>query len=425
MAIDLEQLVIPISVDTKALRKQLDAAEGKTRGSAGGMAKSMGKLKDSVKNVAAEMFSLRSSAAIAAGATGLLLLGRNAISTAAALANTADKLGVNIELLQELRFAGEQVNVSQQTVDLSLQRFVRRLGEARQGQGELLGVIKQYNIALVDSEGRTRSTEAVLGSLADTIAGAGDQNEKLRISFKAFDSEGAALVNVLQRGSTGLNAMRQRARDLGAVLGEDLVKDAQKADTEIKAFTASIKANLTKGLIEGFVGEFDKLGSIIKDPDFQKGVKAFGTNLASTIKFAADNKETLAVLAGIAVGAKTGSMFSAPGAILGGVVGGGITAQKTGGFEKLGVGLSHFISGITGLDDEIEELTKDFVKVEKAAAAAAGDADSSGAGAGGLAGVSEATKTLIKDLREEVSWLKLEARRAKGGRKIRRGRGFC
>ena len=141
----------------------------------------------------------------------------------------------------------------------------------------------------------------------------------------------------------------------------------------------------------------------------------------AAIKFAADNKETLAVLASIAVGAKTGSMFSAPGAILGGVVAGGITAQKTGGFEKLGVGLSHFISGITGLDDEIEELTKDFVKVEKAAAAAAGDADSSGAGGaggGGLAGVSEATKTLIKDLREEVSWLKLEARALKEGEKF-------
>ena len=54
-----------------------------------------------------------------------------------------------------------------------------------------------------------------------------DPAERVRLAFKLFDSEGVALVNLLRDGSDGLDEMRERARDLGIVLDESLVRDAE------------------------------------------------------------------------------------------------------------------------------------------------------------------------------------------------------
>ena len=61
---------------------------------------------------------------------GLAVLVDRSISTADAIGKTADKIGVGVEALQELRFAAKASGVEQQTLDMALQRFTRRAAEA-------------------------------------------------------------------------------------------------------------------------------------------------------------------------------------------------------------------------------------------------------------------------------------------------------
>jgi hypothetical protein len=53
---------------------------------------------------------------------GLAALVDRSISTADAIGKTADKIGVGVEALQELRFAAKASGVEQQTLDMALQR---------------------------------------------------------------------------------------------------------------------------------------------------------------------------------------------------------------------------------------------------------------------------------------------------------------
>jgi hypothetical protein len=56
-------------------------------------------------------------------------------SISAAVGKTADKIGVGVEALQELRFAAKASGgVEQQTLDMALQRFTRRAAEAAQAR---------------------------------------------------------------------------------------------------------------------------------------------------------------------------------------------------------------------------------------------------------------------------------------------------
>ena len=124
---------------------------------------------------------------------GLAALVDRSISAADAIGKTADKIGVGVEALQELRFAAKASGVEQQTLDMALQRFTRRAAEAAQGTGEAKDALAQMGIALRDQSGNLRSSEDLLADVADAFARIEDPAERLRLAFKLFDSEGVAL----------------------------------------------------------------------------------------------------------------------------------------------------------------------------------------------------------------------------------------
>jgi hypothetical protein len=181
---------------------------------------------------------------------GLVALVDRSISAANAIGKTADTIGVGAEALQELRFAAKASGVEQQTLDLALQRFTRRAAEAAQGTGEAKDALAQMGIALRDQSGNLRSSEDLLGDVADAFARIENPADRVRLAFKLFDSEGVALVNLLRGGSHALEEIRERARDLGIVLDEHLVRDAERARTELDTLSQVISANLTRAALE-------------------------------------------------------------------------------------------------------------------------------------------------------------------------------
>jgi hypothetical protein len=106
----------------------------------------------------------------AATVGGLGALIDRSISAADAIGKTADKIGVGVEALQELRFAAKASGVEQQTLDMALQRFTRRAAEAAQGTGEAKDALAQMGIALRDQSGNLRSSEDMLADVADAFA---------------------------------------------------------------------------------------------------------------------------------------------------------------------------------------------------------------------------------------------------------------
>jgi hypothetical protein len=136
---------------------------------------------------------------------------------------------------------------------MALQRFTRRAAEAARGTGEAKDALAQMGIALRDQSG-LRSSEDLLEDVADAFARIEDPAERVRVAFKLFDSEGVALVNLLSDGSGALEEMRERARDLGIVLDEHLVRDAELARTELDTLSQVISAHLT-GCPRGGAGD--------------------------------------------------------------------------------------------------------------------------------------------------------------------------
>jgi hypothetical protein len=241
MAGPIATLRVLLTGDDAELRKKLKSSDKKTRDWAKNQIKHTKRVRQAFK---------MSAAAVGATAVAYAGLTRAAIKSADHLAKTADKIGVTVEGLQELRFAADRAGVDVRKFDMGLQRFARRLGEAQQGTGILQKELQTLGIQLRNNDGSLRTTEAVLGDYADAIKAAQTPQEQLRLAFKAFDSEGAALVNMLKNGSAGLDDMRQKATDLGLVMGESTARKAEQLSDQFGTLSDVFQNKLNTALVE-------------------------------------------------------------------------------------------------------------------------------------------------------------------------------
>ena len=163
------------------------------------------------------------------------------------LGKVSKTTGFAAETLQKFQFAAEQSGVSADQAAVALRRFARRLGEAQKGTGELAPTLKKLGIDLFTTSGRLKTAQEVLFELADGINGARNESEQLAIAFKAFDSEGAELVETLRDGSAGLRAFFDEADNLGFVLSTSAIQGVEDFADEF---------NRLQKVISGLVNQF-------------------------------------------------------------------------------------------------------------------------------------------------------------------------
>jgi hypothetical protein len=172
-------------------------------------------------------FSMK-SALIAVGIAGIGFLVKKSLNATDALGKMADKIGIGTAELGGLRHAAELTGIATNTLDMGLQRMVRRVSEAAAGTGEAKGALIELGLsakALNDL-----SPDQQFKAIADAMAGVTEQGEKVRLAMKLFDSEGVALVNTLKGGSAAIMEMEKEAERLGLRLSRGLVQGVEDAN---------------------------------------------------------------------------------------------------------------------------------------------------------------------------------------------------
>lgn len=213
------------------------------------------KMRKSFKNVDKQILKTTKIVAGLAGPAALGLLVKSSFSTVDALAKTADKLGLTTEALAGMRHAAEQTGIAQNTLDMALQRMTRRIAEAGQGTGEAKAALKE--LGLDAKKLAAGAPDEAFQKIAGAMENVTNKGDKLRLAFKLFDSEGAALVNTLALGTKGLKAMQKEAEALGLAVSR---VDAKKIEAANDAF------NRVKGIVKGVGNTIAvKLAPFLKD----------------------------------------------------------------------------------------------------------------------------------------------------------------
>ncbi len=177
-------------------------------------------------------------ALLAGAAVGI----KAAVSALDDLGDQAQRVGLTAVALQELQNAARRSDADVATLNSSWEKFTKATGEATQGSGKLNDILKQYNIALRNSDGTTRSTMALYLELADAAKKTGDSTEIARIAISMFGKEGIGLASMVSKGADGFREMSKEAHEAGRIVSEDLVQAAgemqHKYDEVLDTLTA-------------------------------------------------------------------------------------------------------------------------------------------------------------------------------------------
>lgn len=171
------------------------------------------------------------------GTAGFAAFARRQIEVAATLGEVSAKLGVATEDLELMRFAAEQTGSSVQTLDLGLQRMVKRVGQAAAGGGEAAKTFKRLGLdakTLVELD-PAEQFERISAAIRELPT----KSDQLRDFASIFDSEAVSLLNMAVRG---INSFVRSFNQAGGATASRGVRNAQEFSKAAQEFSRAIGA---------------------------------------------------------------------------------------------------------------------------------------------------------------------------------------
>lgn len=187
---------------------------------------------------------------VAGAATGLGYLGKCLLDVADRTANAADRIGITTDLLQELRFAASQTGVPIDKLETSLERFTKRIGEAASSTGAAAKTYQGLGVSVLEADGSLRDTGAVLNDVTDALAAMDSQAERAAAATALFGREGVGMTLLLDRGAKGIQEYQRQAQQLGVVIHEKLLRQAELAADKFDILASVIKTQAVTAFVQ-------------------------------------------------------------------------------------------------------------------------------------------------------------------------------
>jgi len=219
-----------LSVGITGVRSEIDTFAGRT-GIAGAALGSFGAA------------GLAASVALA-GAAVAIAKAREAMAFADEIDDTANKLAIGTDALQQYRYAMIAVGGSAEDADSAIGSFTAKLGEAQAG-----GRALQWFERLGFTQEQLQSYDTAEEALGDVMGRLGDLNketERTAVSSKI----GLGAMNALAReGKTGMEELMQGAIDAGYVMDKDLIAKGAEANQQFEIMAQVIDIQLKSAFI--------------------------------------------------------------------------------------------------------------------------------------------------------------------------------
>lgn len=139
----------------------------------------------------------------------------------------AKKLGLTTDALQELNYAAMRSGVPAEALQTGLRFIEKNAYDAANGSAEAAKSFAALGLSAADL--RKKSPADILNLLADRFEHTEDPIKRSALAMKIAGRQGTALIPILEKGSAGINMLRQRAHETGSVLDKELVEEGAEA----------------------------------------------------------------------------------------------------------------------------------------------------------------------------------------------------
>lgn len=204
-----------IFVDNEKANKSIDETDKKSKG-----------LSDTFGNVIGTAAKIGAGivAGVSAAGGALMGLADKAAEYAGTINDASNKSSLAVDNLQQLKFAGEQAGVGFEDLVNSANKLNKAMADAMSGDKKAVEAFAELGVAIRDSSGEARTANDVYNDTLAKLAEMGDTTDRTRLGTEIFGKGFANLKPLLAEGADGIEALKQRAQELGIVLDEEAIK---------------------------------------------------------------------------------------------------------------------------------------------------------------------------------------------------------
>ena len=245
---------------TLRIRADADGAVKVLQTSAGQIEKALDGTQGAGKRLAGELDRLGQTgkaalgvlaAGVAAGATALFAITKTAISSADALDEMSQRVGVSAKELSTLSYAAQRGGLDIGTFESAMVKLTKAASDTSRGTGEAQAGFEALGISVTNLDGTLKTSDQLLKEVATQFAGMEDGANKTALAVNLFGRSGAQMIPFLNQGAAGIAEVQERARELGLEID-----------------------NTTAAMAGGFNDSLDDLSSL---------AKGFGNDLATAL----------------------------------------------------------------------------------------------------------------------------------------------
>jgi len=257
MASKVGALLIDMAMNTAAFASDLSKSQSALNSWASSSNKTLAGVVNGYRGLSKEMtdftsrtFTLRNAILTLAGGGALGLLINKHIELASTVVDTADNIGVSTKTLQEYTYAASLSSVGTEQLQNAMTIFATSLGQAHAGAGKLYSYLDKSNPVLLQQVVNAKSVDEALDAVFTTMGKMTSQTDRLALAQAAFGKKNLELVNLVKDGTSAFEAMRQKANELGIVVRDDLLRNAEDAGDKIETLSQVVRAQLTVAVAE-------------------------------------------------------------------------------------------------------------------------------------------------------------------------------
>jgi hypothetical protein len=202
----------------------------------------------------------------AAAAMGAVV--KSAINTADEISKMSQRVGVSVESLSQLAYAGSLADVSLDTLGTSFSKLAKNMTDIAMGKGAgAKAALDALGVTAFNLDGSLRAPDAVLKSIADRFATMPDGAAKTALAIQLFGRAGAEMIPMLNGGSAGLASMAAEADRLGITLDTKSARAAEQFNDQITRFQAIFQGIANKIMV-AVLPALNELAAVLTDPRF-------------------------------------------------------------------------------------------------------------------------------------------------------------
>lgn len=244
-----EEMVATLDADIAPFKQGMNEAAAVADTNSKKIAKSLDGINKAIDTIKDGLRVLGISLSAFGLAAGTLSIFRSTLDRLSGIAETSDAIGTTTQAYQELSFAAARAGIAQQDFNEASTKAAQKFYEAGKGLGSLHDTLTQYNPNALAAINETDDFAGKMRLLGEAVKSASSEQQRGAIISAAFGESNAQLRRMLIGGAEGFDAAAAKARELGVIIDDELVRRAPEVREKFAAVADVLAVELQNAFV--------------------------------------------------------------------------------------------------------------------------------------------------------------------------------